>query len=403
MAGAFGRAKGGPERQAAALGILGKSYKDIIPLFAQGNKGLQEQLHWADEFGSTLNGQSLESVMAMVTAQREFKASMFGLQVQATTHLLPAIHAVDDEVNTLASTLANPKLTEEQKFSRISHQFLNLENNLLGILEKALPKIAEKGGELGVRLAEAVWNGFKNSGLTGKLVISAWLLKFMGGGGLIKSVAGTAGKTIARGLLWALFPALAEEFAVTGSLGLMIKNRWLAMGEMSGRIFTVGIVIGAGIGAATLGWKLGEIIDEKTHGAFRWWTKQIAMDFVNGLVREINEGMDKANILSFLGVSAPNISEINLHTGQEEVAHGVHKTHHNLPPGQIPPGSEGPGTTEPSHSKHHPKHQQTPRRQMGGSNKADFVPRPQHIHLHWNGREVASGVLQAGEDAMALR
>jgi len=185
-------------------------------------------------------------VMAMVTAQREFKASMFGLQVQATTALLPAIHAVDDEINTLASTLANPKLTEEQKFSRISHQFLNLENDLLGILEKALPKIAEKGGELGVRLAEAVWNGFKNSSIWGKFVIGAWLFKFLGGFSLIGTLGARIGGRLATSLGTRFLETVAPYFAAQAG----VEGLGAALGVQMAGLTTLFAGAGAALGTA---------------------------------------------------------------------------------------------------------------------------------------------------------
>lgn len=407
VAGALGRAHGGAQRQTAALGLLGKGSRELIPIFSEGREGLEQQLHWADKYGSTLNGKSLEGVMAMVTAQREFKASMFGLQVQATTALLPAIHAVDDEVNTLASTLANPKLTEEQKFSRISRQFLNLENSLLGILEKALPKIAEKGGELGVRLAEAVWNGFENSNLTGKLVISAWLFKFMGGGGLIKSVSGKAGGAIARGLIAALLPRLAEEFAVTGSVGLMLKSRWANMGKWSGRAFDTGVVLGIVIGIPLLIQAVFSQLSKKTQESVYRWGINAGQNFVNALIFVINKGigainwaLSKGNALAILGVEAPQLAEIGKVNAFEEGPIGggpAPKPAPNAPGPTVngPPGTHinpKTGKIEGPH-KHH----------SSAAGRRDSRPLVIHVHSILDGKQVAESVISNALTAAAFR
>lgn len=310
VARALGEEEGGAKRAAAAKLLLGKGYATVLPLFSEGTKGLKEQLHWADEYGVTLSGHTNEAIMEMVTAQRESKVATLGLQIALTKALMPAIEGGEHELQKFIKTLNDPKLTDDQKFHRIEQQFLGIENTLIDIVSAALPRVAEHGGELGVKLAGAVWNGFQNSDLAGKLVITAWLLNFMGGAGLIKNTAGTAGKWIAWGLFSTLMPTLAAEFAITGSLGLMIKARWMAMGKLSSRAFAVGVVAGI----ALLGFFIAEEIDNKTKGAFRQWGINAGQNFVNALIWVIRKGIEgvnavlaKANVLSFLGVDAPEI------------------------------------------------------------------------------------------------
>ena len=43
LADAFGEAAGGAKRQASAQQLLGRGYATILPLFADGAKGLKEQ------------------------------------------------------------------------------------------------------------------------------------------------------------------------------------------------------------------------------------------------------------------------------------------------------------------------------------------------------------------------
>lgn len=291
----FGKAHAGPERQAAAMSLLGKGYSTVLPLFAQGNKGLKEQLHWADKYGLTLDGKTNKSLMEMVNAQRESKVAMLGLQVSLTKALMPAIDGGESALQEFIGTLNDPKLSAEQKITRIEKQFEELEGTLIKVITAALPKVAENGGKLGVALAGAVWTGFKNSGLAGKLVITAWLLKFMGGGGLIKAVAGSVGRTMAVSLMSVLFPKLAEEFALTGSLGLMIKNRWSALGTTSGETFSRGMAAGLIIGIPLALAAVWTQLSHRTKETIGHWGMEAGRSFVNFLISMINEGIERVN------------------------------------------------------------------------------------------------------------
>lgn len=388
---ALGDAKGGAVRMTAAKALMGKGYQALLPLFSRGAKGLKEELHWADKYGITLDSKTNKAIFKMVEAQRQSKVAMLALQVGLTKALLPAITGAEDQFQTFVRTLNDPKLSADQKIGRIERQFEALEDTLIGAVEKALPKVAENGGRLGLKLADAVWHGFENSSLIGKLVISAWLLKYMGGGGLIKSVAGTAGAAIARGLLFALFPALAEEFAVTGSLGLMLKARWSMLGQMSGRVFETGFILAIPL----LAYELASLLPQKTKTAMYKWGINAGQNFVNALIWVVNQGIDsingvlnKANALAFLGVKAPqigHIGEVNFHSGTERQEARAHRA---LKHGEI----NGPGGSyiKPKPPKSHN------RRFMGGG---DIVL---HNHIFLDGKKVAESVQRHAEGAAAL-
>jgi hypothetical protein len=83
------------ERQAAAQQLLGRGYQTILPLFTEGTKSLKEQLHWADEYGVTLNKKTLEPVEKLTKAQRELKVANLGLQVAFTKATAPALLKVE--------------------------------------------------------------------------------------------------------------------------------------------------------------------------------------------------------------------------------------------------------------------------------------------------------------------
>jgi hypothetical protein len=153
------------------------------------------------------------------------------------------------------------------------------------------------------------------------------------------------------------------------------------------------VTVGVALLGHWLGYKLGEIIDEKTKGGFRWWAKGIAEGFVNALVQAINYGMDKANVLSFLGVSAPNISEVHLRTPQEEIAHGAHITH-PFPGAHAhvsPPGAKGPT----GHGK-----ASGPAGPAGPTNRRNVIENKINVYL--DGKQIAENVAHHAQQAAAL-
>ncbi len=356
----FGKAKGGPERQAAAMSLLGKGYSAVLPLFSSGTKGLKEQLHWADKYGVTLDGKTNSALMDMVNAQRESKVAMLGLQVSLTKALMPAIEGGQDQLQEFIGTLNDPDLTSAQKIVRIQKQFENLEDALIQIITDALPKVAEQGGALGLKLAGAVWEGFKNSNLLGKAVIAAYLFKALGGGSLLKS---------------------------------MLMKRYAENGKLSGKAFTAGVLLGT----VLLGYLLAEELDKKFH--WREWGINASENFINGYIAGLNKlardssgglfgGMNP--VLEALGVDPDSpIPEVNFHTGEPKGT----KHHSTLPGLQTPPGVHP--FAPPGGPKHPRKGRPSPRR-----NLSNILP-PIHVHTHIDGKEVAVAVARHANRAAA--
>jgi hypothetical protein len=409
VADALGEAEGGSKRAAAAKALLGKGFQTLTPLFSEGAEGLKEQLHWADEYGVTLSTTTKDGLMEMVTGQRELKVASLGLQVALTRALMPAIEGGENQVKEFIKTLNDPNLTTDEKIHRIEEQFLGLEDTLIEIVTDALPRVAEHGGELGVKLAGAVVHGFLESDVQGKIVISAWMLHAMGGLGAVSALGGQIGRMLAFSIAAALFPRLAEEFAITGSIGLMIKNRWLAMGEMGGRVFVGGLILGA----ALLGYELGKYIATKhpdTAEAFRRWGINAGQNFVNGMIEAVQFGLDliadkldDANFLAFAGVDAPNaptIGHVNWEeigkrepgkpgsgqVGWDEVPEGAGKEH--IPPQHSP---------RERHEHHRHGHGASGRGRAAGASRdvgrlprrGDRVLQPIHTQLLVDGRTLA--------------
>jgi hypothetical protein len=364
----FGEAGAGPKRQSAAMALLGKGYSTVLPLMSSGTEGLKEQLHWADKYGVTLDGKTNDALMNMVTAQRESKVAMLGLQVTMTKAAMPAIEAGEEQLHKFIATLNDPDMSGAEKITAIQHQFEDIEDTLIKVISDALPKVAEHAGQLGVKMAEAVWEGFKHSNVVGKLVIAAWIFNMLGGEALVKAGA-------------------------------------LRVGGMIGTTMGLGLALGA-VGAF-LGYEIYEHMSAGTKIAIRRWGTDAGEWFVNGMIsvlntgiREINDALDAGNVFSVLGVDAPNISEIggvNLHGDQHQQNEEAQQ---HVKEGLIDgPGGKPVKPYQPGGGKKKGQHSDGKERRR---DRALALP-VQHIHLHWNGKEVATGVLQVGEDAAALR
>jgi hypothetical protein len=278
VAQALGEEEGGTKRNAAAKALLGRGYKELLPMFSKGSKGLQEQLHWADEFGVTLSGKTNKGLEDMIEAQRKNKVAMLGLKVSMTTALMPAISAGDEQLQEFISTLNSPHLTAEEKITRIGQQFNGIETDLIKVIERALPEVASQAGRLGIVAAGSLAKGFVHSNVIGKVAIAGYVFDLLGG----KSLALSGAKSV---------------------------------GGLIGTEMGIGLATGA-VGAFAV-YEVWQHLSERSKLGIEMWVSNAGETFVNGLISEINHGIrdiDKAfndaNVFSILGVSAPQIGEI---------------------------------------------------------------------------------------------
>jgi hypothetical protein len=374
VADALGAAEGGAKRTTAAKALLGKGFQTILPLFSEGSKSLREQQHWADKYGVTLDGKTNDAIMDMVTAQRESKVATLGLQIALTKALMPAIEGGQRELQKFIAILNDDKLTDEQKFNRIEKQFLRIEDMLIDMVTDALPRIAEHGGELGLKMAGAVWSGFVNSDLKGKFVIGAWIFSMFGGKELVYAGAKRIG----------------------GQIGLRM-----------------GLGLGLGVTGAFIAYEVWNRLSRKQKMEVSEWAENAAVNFVNFFVKKINDEADRLNPLGAFGVDAPNIPEAphRLQEAREEWqkihknASGAHggglgggglsvrekrQNYHDLwgvwpkgPPPWAPPKSAGGGRPR-------PREPRVSFKGLGiGGGGGGGRPLIVHNHIHLDGKEVA--------------
>lgn len=111
-------------RAAIGQGILGRGYKTLLPLFAQGSKGLEHQMAVAKKYGATFGKTTVDRVRNYIKAQREAKFATLGLQLAIGTALIPILTKGIQGFNKLvigwrAGTGAGGKLHE--KFDSLVH------------------------------------------------------------------------------------------------------------------------------------------------------------------------------------------------------------------------------------------------------------------------------------------
>lgn len=231
LADAFGDAAGGAERQASAQQLLGRGYQTIVPLFADGAKGLKEQQKWADKYGATLTGDTLKAQMDLIQAQRESKVAMLGMQVVFTQALTPALEKANKVFQRLSAIMADDKLTRAEKFEKIGKIIGKWADKAYDAFIKILPKIISKAGEKAPEIAKALVEGFVNAPILGKLFLGTMLITKLGGWGALMGLgnkmgsktgtsfaSGFKGALAAGGLLIAVQQALTTRGGILDTL-----------------------------------------------------------------------------------------------------------------------------------------------------------------------------------------
>jgi hypothetical protein len=84
----------GLERSAAAMNLFGRGGKALLPLLQLGSKGIKDLAGEAKKFGLELTGENLSAIQRYKFAQRDLGATVKGLEVQFSLHLLPALTSV---------------------------------------------------------------------------------------------------------------------------------------------------------------------------------------------------------------------------------------------------------------------------------------------------------------------
>jgi hypothetical protein len=82
---------GGATKTAIAAQLLGRSYVGLIPILAEGSKGMAEQRKQAAAYGITLGGNPLQNLQKLHEASINLKIAQTGLEFQLAEHVAPAM------------------------------------------------------------------------------------------------------------------------------------------------------------------------------------------------------------------------------------------------------------------------------------------------------------------------
>lgn len=91
IADGFERMGPGVDRTRIAQQLFGRSYSQILPILADGKKGLQDNIDTATEYGATLSGPTLEGMHRLRAEQQQLSLEMLGMRVRIASALEPAL------------------------------------------------------------------------------------------------------------------------------------------------------------------------------------------------------------------------------------------------------------------------------------------------------------------------
>lgn len=136
VAGKLGSMQNGVEKTNAIMQIFGRSGMEIAPLLNQGAAGIAKFKEEAQKFGLVLGQDSLNAVKDNIMAQREFHASVQGLQVQLGQYLYPAITAVTKGFSEVVPILA-------QVLKPLFQAFGDVLKPVIELIQKVFSSISE--------------------------------------------------------------------------------------------------------------------------------------------------------------------------------------------------------------------------------------------------------------------
>ena len=133
----------------AIMQIFGKSGMQLYPLLNQGAAGIQKFAAEAQKMGLVLNGDSLKGVQENVMAQREFHASVEGLQVQLGQYLYPALTAVTKGFSEIIPVLTNALRPAFEVIGKVMSFLVPIIQQVAGYVVDLIGKFSGGSGSAG--------------------------------------------------------------------------------------------------------------------------------------------------------------------------------------------------------------------------------------------------------------
>ncbi len=274
VADGFEKLPAGTKRVSDATVVLGKGYTSLLPVLADGSKGIKEQTDLADKYGATLTNKTTKSLAEMRAEQREMKIAQLGLKVQITNEILPTWIKFEEATLKVAKAFAGPGSLDE-KIKRVGKTIGPVVQEIKAEILNDIPKIADEVGREAPKVAGAFVKGFADADVWGKLAIGAFLLKRFGGLGpaltLGKSIGAKLGTGIAEGeaATAPLGPAAATGAgAGAGGVASKLGRYGPAVGGIAAGA-TAAVAIGGGFKALSDALKGNDFSDKGILGRYK--------------------------------------------------------------------------------------------------------------------------------------
>lgn len=299
LADALGRANGSAERQAAAAKLLGRGYQTVLPMFAEGSKGLQEQLDLADKYHVSFGGQMVKDNMRLVQAQRESTIAWMGIKASLSEAFLPAVMDAHKEFQDFAEVITDPKLSREEKISYVGDKIKHVLQQVGRMVRDAIPEIANYAGHAAPKVVGAFITGFLEADNWGKLALGTWLFLKLGGKALLAQavkwgglVALSFGKAfITRAVAVIAGPQMVAALGTRGAVAAALRPAFAALGTLLGPVFALAFVVVALKEISNTDWADmvpgGESFSGQVQGAVGLEAANNALDIANGALDQV--------------------------------------------------------------------------------------------------------------------
>jgi hypothetical protein len=229
----------GTERTAIAGRLFGRGWQSLAPLMRDGADALNANLKAADDYGAVLHGKTLKAQQELLANTRESKLAWIGLQVQFTNALTPALNVVEDQFQRIARIMADKRLTDDEKFARISRIIQDDLSKALDFLtDHVIPQVAQDVGQAAPKIAGALFQGFINAPALGKLAIGAWFISKLGGWSAITALGSLFGRRMGGAMATSTVETsmLADGTSIPAMLASR-GGRFSALGTRLGTLF----------------------------------------------------------------------------------------------------------------------------------------------------------------------
>lgn len=245
----------GYKKAAVAQQLMGRGAIALNPLMADQGKALTDNMDLAAKYGATFGDTTLDRVKNFMKAQKVMKYAMLGLQIQFATLVIPiltkSLKKIAGWVSSIQKLFNRKDLTGEQKWNKFGDMVSNA-------LEKALPQIASKAGQIAPKIAAAFVKGFIHADAWGKLAMGAFLIsRFVGWRVIFKTV----GRRCALWFMAAFVPRMVAGAAWAaiatsrfGLLGGAARAQFALAGTKLGAIFSAALTVAMVAAVAAAGY-----------------------------------------------------------------------------------------------------------------------------------------------------